>query len=339
MTPTKAEQSLLSAIHNKKSSNLSVEQRQLLFLKQLDKQKRSTLADFTFGKIKNWEDYTASSGLRIDAELATQPATYANIKLAFDKKIAAVKAGEELLEVHKVAPKPQHETDKQQTQTTSNELSLVNTESSDAPDEYSIVDCLRNNPSVLYDKHQEKATADIVRALMVDDYHGLGLNARVGSGKTFILGAVIRELWERQWPPLMESVATYPIIYVTRASIVEQTERVLFKKFGLRPSHQVDVTNIDQFRARYGEQFVKEKVVVEYGIEHVVYEWYPLLSPSLIILDESQGVKNIDSTQSKIFQAYNDMKGDNNYLICSSATMFTRVIEAKCLAVATRLEW
>lgn len=329
MSTTPEEDKLINSIAGKKSETLNIEQRQIIFLKQLDKQKRSTLADFQFGKIKTWEDYSKLSGLTPDASLTNEPPTYKSIKSAFDIKITKVKAGEELLEV-KPSTKKEVAVD---TQTTIiNKPDLGREE-----DEFSVIDCLRNNPLVIYDKHQEAAAANITRGLIAKSYRGIGLNAKVGSGKTFIIGAALKELWERQWQPLMESVAPYPILYVTRASIVEQTERVLYGKFGLRPACQVEVTNIDKIRSRYGERFVRERIVVEYGIEHIIYEWIPLISPELIILDEAQGVKNIDSTQSKMFQAYNEL--DGSHLVCASATMFTRVIESKVMAVATGLEW
>ncbi len=332
MTP---EEQLLKSISGKKSTSLNVNQRQVIFLKQLDKQKRSTLSDFQFGKIKTWDDYTRLSGLSPDPSLLAVAPDYKSIKTAFDIKIAAVKAGEELLEV---SPHKGATTDLiiNNGQPTIDPVQPIE-EHGREEDEFSVIDCLRNNSSVIYNKHQEAAAATIVRNLIRHNLHGQGLNARVGSGKTFILGAVLRELWERQWQPLMESIASYPVLYVTRASIVEQTERVLYRKFGLRPVCQVAVTNIDQLRASYGERFIHEKIVVEYGVEHVIYQWLPLVSPSLIILDEAQGVKNIDSKQSRLFQAYNEV--EDAHLICASATLFTRVIESKVMAVATRLEW
>jgi len=131
----------------------------------------------------------------------------------------------------------------------------------------------------------------------------------------------------------------YPVVFVTRASIVEQTERVLRDQFGLKLGTEVDVTNIDQFRCKFGEQFVKEKILRVGDTESVVFEWNPMNAPGLLIIDESHGVKNIESTQSRIFQAFNELDGERHRQIHSSATLFTRVIEAKCFAVATRLKW
>jgi len=71
--------------------------------------------------------------------------------------------------------------------------------------------------------------------------------------------------------------------------------------------------------------------------KHCVYLMWKY--PALIILDEAHCVKNIDSTQSRIIQAYNDIREDNHYSLYASATLWTRVIETKCFAVATRLEW
>lgn len=327
MNQQEAEAKLLAALGHKKASSLNPEERKLLLIKQLEKSKRSTMGDAAMGKITNWQDFLNLSGITVPAELSSQEITMPAIKKAFDIYIEQVKSGNLVLEIPTPTSKP------------------VEVDDSGIPDtdpryidEFTAIDCLRNNPQVIYNKHQEKAAAALVRGLMKHKRRGQALNCRVGGGKTFILGAVIRELWERQWDPIMKSVSMYPLVYVTKATIVEQTERVLYKKFGLRPGHQVDVTNIEQFRSKFGERFLKEHIHIDGGREYTYWKWAPLMAPALMIVDESQGVKNIDSTQSKQFQAYNDLEGDY-YTIHSSATLFTRVIESKVLAVATRLQW
>lgn len=336
---TSAEQKLLASLTStRKTSSLTPEQHRALIVRQLEKSKRSTLTDFQLGKITNWQDYINLSGMPIPAGISddTTPVSYKLIRDTFDNYISTVASGSLNLAV---AAQPTG---------TLNTLTSVRAEPDidsipdrnprEPEDEFSKIDCLRNNPAVVYNKHQERAAAGLVRNLMLRRYRGQGLSCRVGGGKTFILAAAIRELYERSWPPLMDSVAMYPLVFVTKASIVEQTERVLYKKFGLREGHQVDVTNIEQFRCKFGEHFVRKDIVLVDGVEQVVYKWNKFAAPALIIIDESQGVKNIDSEQSKIFQAYNDLEGDY-YTIHSSATLFTRVIESKVLAVATRLEW
>ncbi len=57
-----------------------------------------------------------------------------------------------------------------------------------------------------------------------------------------------------------------------------------------------------------------------------------------MVWDECQTLKNEDSDQSKRAQAYNNLDGEY-YQIFSSATPFTRVCEAKCFAVSTRLQY
>lgn len=332
------EQQLLHALSSKRATTLTTEEAKGLYLKQLEKSKRSTLSDFQFGKIRNWQDFVNLAGVPVPPGADVNAVSYLGIRDVFNNYIKAISSGDiditKTPSAHEVAAATRNAIDPDSIP----DDTKFTTTRGIIQDEFTVIDCLRNNPLVVYNKHQEAAAAQIVRNLMVKGYRGQALSCRVGGGKTFILAAAIRELYERGWEPLTASVALYPLVYVTKASIVEQTERVLYKRFGLRTGHQVDVTNIEQFRAKFGSRFIKEDIVIVNGEEEIVLKWKPMAAPALIILDESQGVKNIDSKQSKIFQAYNDLEGDY-HLICSSATLFTRVIESKVLAVATRLKW
>jgi len=309
----------------KLTTNLNAEETKALLLKQLEKQRRFALTDRALGKITTWAQFTTSTGFAVPVEYNSWEVTAELINKIFAAKVAE-------LETPVIAPEPVAPPAKVEVRAPEETFETTD-------DDYSEIPSLRSNPLVNYEPFQERAAAIIVRQFLKDNHYACALNSRAGSGKTFILGGVIRELYRRQWPVITESLSMYPVVFVTRASIVEQTERVLRDQFGLKLGTEVDVTNIDQFRCKFGEQFVKEKILRVGDTESVVFEWNPMNAPGLLIIDESHGVKNIESTQSRIFQAFNELDGERHRQIHSSATLFTRVIEAKCFAVATRLKW
>ena len=314
----------------KLTSNLNAEETKALLLKQLEKQRRFAVTDRALGKITTWAQFTTSTGFAVPAEYQQWEVTAELINKIFAQKVAELDAP--AVVVPEVKPEPVSAPAKVEVQAPEETYETTD-------DDYSEIPSLRSNPLVNYEPFQERAAAIIVRNFLKHNHYACALNSRAGSGKTFILSGVIRELYRRNWHVITESLSMYPVVFVTRASIVEQTERVLRDQFGLKLGTEVDVTNIDQFRCKFGEQFVKEKILRNGDSESVVFEWNPLNAPGLLIIDESHGVKNIESTQSRIFQAFNELDGERHRQIHSSATLFTRVVEAKCFAVATRLQW
>jgi hypothetical protein len=162
------------------------------------------------------------------------------------------------------------------------------------------------------------------------------LLAGVGMGKTWIFGGVLRRLRDIEFHKQVGCVSPWAYVVITKASIVEQTRRVLSQQFNLHHPKDVFVINIDQLRSKFGELFVEEKIKIENGEEHVEWIWRPMLYPCVIIWDECQQLKNVTSTQHKIASSFNDL--DNTFQIFSSATPFTRVCEAKVFAVSTRIK-
>jgi len=185
---------------------------------------------------------------------------------------------------------------------------------------------------------QDKAAAELCYSVMVENKRGVLLNAPVGTGKTYMFGKFLRRILNSNFLH-NKTHSPYPIIVVTKATIVEQTIRVLKNEFGLDTDSTITVINIDQLRAKFGAMFVTEQTIVERGEEHIVFKWKANVFPALIIWDECQVLKNEDSTQSKIAQSYNNIDSPNTWQIFSSATAFTRVSEAKCFTVATRLRY
>jgi len=279
------------------------------------------MGKFSFGLVKTWEDFNRVTGFT--AGDVTTPVTKDNIFLAFEHR-------EKLIRIQATL------TPAERSEGTS--APVITFKAKEKDDFDAPIPSLSDNPEVIPEPDQIRATNIALHMLMVQGYQGIGLNAEVGSGKTFILGALIAELWRRKWKVLTECFSPYPVVYVTRASIVEQTERVLRDKFGLVLGRHVDVTNIDQLRAKFGERFVSERVVVKDGEERVVYSWRPVIAPALVILDEAHAVKNVDSTQSRILQAYAELTGPH-HLVMASATLFTKVIESQVLCVATKMHW
>jgi hypothetical protein len=178
---------------------------------------------------------------------------------------------------------------------------------------------------------QKKHAKEILDKLTIDQLRTVLLVAQAGTGKTFILGAIIRRLLDMGWHK-KHSIAPWPFCYVTKASVVEQTRRVLESSFGIDTNAECIVTNYDQLRSRFGEMFITEKTVVTNGIEEIVFAWKPKIHPCVFILDECQSAKNESSTQAKIVYSIAEIK-DFVQVICSSATPFTRVSEAKYLVL------
>lgn len=154
-----------------------------------------------------------------------------------------------------------------------------------------------------------------------------------GSGKTFMAAAVVSYL---RYISYAEDKTVGPVayLYVTRASIVEQTKRVFENLFDLSPKDGVEILNIEQLRSRAGALWVNEKTVIIGGQEKSVWVWRKLINPAVVLWDECQALKNEGTVQSNIGLSYNELP--NTIQLFISATPFTRVSEARCFAISTR---
>lgn len=193
--------------------------------------------------------------------------------------------------------------------------------------------CDRQKATLLY--FQTPAVKKLLDGILKNKYHGQLLRAEGGAGKTYIIGAVDARLKEFC---VGKTFSPWAKAYITRASIVEQTKRVLEKQFTIDTVNETQVINIEQLRSSFGELMVRSETIVERGEEHIKWKWRPNLHPTILYLDECQAVKNTDSQQSQILQAFNDISAET-YQIHFSATPFMRVCEAKCFAVSTRLKF
>lgn len=189
---------------------------------------------------------------------------------------------------------------------------------------------------------QIRKTRELVNNITNKKHRANLLLSQTGSGKTFMLGACVAALKRMKF--FDDYRGFTPVLYVTKAPIVKQTEDVMIDCFGLDAMTMM-VVNIEQLRSTLGKIFIQEQTVVVQGQEHIVFKWKPRGLPRLIIWDEAQVLKNIDSTQSRIAQALNDTtelvhgpEAHRTVQIFASATPFMRLIETKCFAVATHTE-
>lgn len=180
---------------------------------------------------------------------------------------------------------------------------------------------------------QKKEVAELIAGIVAGQRGQLML-AGTGTGKTFMAAMLVRHLYDigfhenKSWGPVK-------YLYVTRATIVEQTKRVFQKYFNLGIRQGIEILNIEQLRSRAGTVWVKEEVVIVNGQEQTIWKWHPMIHPPVVLWDECQALKNEGSTQHQIAAAYNDI-AEHTTQIFVSATPFTRVIEAKCFAVSTK---
>lgn len=186
---------------------------------------------------------------------------------------------------------------------------------------------------------QAQAAKQIITGFTIDKKRAQLLRGGVGSGKTYVVGAVLSKLEEMRFVNDTNCLSPWPIVWITRASIVEQTKRVCRDKFGLDVINRVIVVNIEQMRSKFGEFMVECETKVELGQPHLVWKWKKLFHPRVIVVDESQLAKNVNSTQSKIICALADLPPESDcFVLCVSATPFMRVTEAKYFAVNTHKE-
>lgn len=217
---------------------------------------------------------------------------------------------------------------------------------------------------------QVDAAAHYFKGFVRDNKRAQLLRAGVGVGKTYIIGQLLRWLWDTNFH-VGPVYSLFPYTVVTKAPIVTQTERVLRDKFGLPVGKYVGgvlVTNYDQLRASLGDIMIQWHTQIVNGEEVLFPVWRDTIHPCVIVWDECQSLKNTGSTQTEIARAYsripdkyipedepmpkhptwiephikklpnNKVSMPNTWQLFSSATPFTTVEEAKTFALATRAE-
>jgi hypothetical protein len=184
---------------------------------------------------------------------------------------------------------------------------------------------------------QKLAIARLWKSTIIHKHRGALLLAGTGTGKTFMVGGYLRRLLDIKYAS-GKSFGPTAYLYITRATVVEQTKRVFSKYFNIGIKDGVEVLNIEQLRSKAGEFWIDEKVVVIDGEEHISYTWRPMLHPVVMIVDECQSVKNEGSTQSKIVTSYSQLPVHDTICVFVSATPFTKVAEAKSFVINCHYE-
>lgn len=213
-----------------------------------------------------------------------------------------------------------------------------NPEPIDAPVQVGLPPLEAKYPVTLF-HFQVKAVQNLKNNLLKKNHRADLLQAGVGTGKTFIYGAFLAELWQTGWFE-GKTFSPWPALIITKASIITQTQRVLQHHFQLCPVRQFRVTNYDSLRSGKGLDTVMElKKEVVNGEPVKTFKWKKFLHPLVVIIDECQSAKNEESTQSQIIQNLSDIDDPNLKLVFSSATPFTRVSEAKYFCVNLKMQY
>ena len=183
-------------------------------------------------------------------------------------------------------------------------------------------------------KFQRKAAAHLFTRLYIHNDPVCHIRGGVGVGKTYIALRFLQNVMD-SGVLKYKSLCPYTVFYVTAANVVEQTKRV-FRKGGLDLNRDVLVTNYDQLRASWGENYIEEIHKVEFGRDYYIYKW-KIIHPLLFMWDEVQKLKNEQSSQSQIGQATNEITNPLVRQVSLSATPFTKISEAKFIAVSTHM--
>ncbi len=166
---------------------------------------------------------------------------------------------------------------------------------------------------------------------------GQQLIALAGSGKTFILGSILKNLVENNFHK--DCYSPWPYLYITRAPIILQTESVLRDLFNLDTTNTVIVINYEALRSSLIGTLIEEETIIEQGEPKIIYRWRNGYQPVCIINDESQSLARPDSLQSRISNALFDSETTapyETYQIDASATPGSRISEFKHFALASK---
>lgn len=161
---------------------------------------------------------------------------------------------------------------------------------------------------------------------------GALLLSPTGTGKTFMVAALTKYLIYLEFTR-DKTIGPTEYLYVTRSSIVTQTQRVFERQFRIGTQEGVEVLNIEKLRSRAGELWVNADTIIVNGQEQIKWKWRRGLFPPCLWLDECQSVKNPDSSQAQIIQSYAEIPSDDTITMFISATPFTRVSEMKAFVL------
>ena len=167
---------------------------------------------------------------------------------------------------------------------------------------------------------------------------------QAGYGKTFTTCMAIAK--RKEDGVYADKPYLWPVVVFTPANVITQWKRVI-KLFQLEDTIAL-VTNYDQLRASFGDNFLSYKIEVVHGQEITRVHWSPIICGAIkdIILDECQNVKNEGALKTKIIQELVDYihtqhakerGADGIQFILLSATPYTRLCEAKVWVTSSRV--
>lgn len=165
---------------------------------------------------------------------------------------------------------------------------------------------------------------------------GQQLIAPPGSGKTYILGSLIKNLDAIGF--FAECLSPWACLYITRASVVPQSQEDLRYEFGLDIHGLVQVINVEMLRAQLVGTLIEESTEVINGEPQIIFNWRRGYQPRLIISDESHYYARPDSLQSRVANSIFDdlhLCPWEVFFVDSSATPWSRISEAKHFALAS----
>lgn len=192
------------------------------------------------------------------------------------------------------------------------------------------------HPDEFIDEKQLMAAAITCRFLCHDREpsgalrHSVQCIAPTGAGKTVYYGMVVyycRTKCPEHFPP-----GKYVIVCAPKAVIDSNQIGMEFAKFG-NIMLNTFVTSLPSLRASLGDAFVEWKTVIV-NEQPVVYPfWRPYMYPCLLLIDESQQLKNEESDQSKVIESASCA---GIPVLVGSATPYSRIKQAKVIACALR---
>ena len=160
----------------------------------------------------------------------------------------------------------------------------------------------------------------------------LGQNRQIiaptGQGKTFVCAATLRMLAEIYPDRFAFNGLRPPWIVIQPPKAIMQTQAV-FSEYGVFAI----VTSLASLRASLGDTMIEFRTVIINGQPQLYPYW--INQPMGIWLDESQQVKNEESTQSQIIEsaAYHNIP-----VVPASATPYSRIKQGKTIALVLRPE-
>ena len=181
---------------------------------------------------------------------------------------------------------------------------------------------------------QKKAIAQAVEKIVEKKYSSILVIGQTGCGKTFITAGIERALQDLGFHNT-RTMSYIQSVYFGKKTIMNQTGRVFKDLFGLEPNVDIECLNIESIRSKRGSYFVKTTTTIEDGEEVEKFEWRRGVHPSVIYVDESQGVKNGKTKQTRCIGAYNRLPINVRCAVHISATPFARVSDAKVFATGT----